>query len=157
MGKIFERQRLTGSQLQTVADRRFSDAQYLESSGSNARANGVFYLGGFVIECLLKARLVEEYPTILSVRDPGSLSKPDREIWDLVFRSHDLDAMLARLPSLTRKMSTSRMGGSDALATLRKICGQWTIFARYSTHTETMEHASRFLGSIKELKKWLML
>ncbi|HWP41343.1 MAG TPA: hypothetical protein VNL70_10495 [Tepidisphaeraceae bacterium] len=155
MGKIFERQRLTASQLRTVAERRFDDAEYLRNSRLNARANGIFYLGGFVIECLLKARLVEEYPSVVLVRDPALLSRQDRAIWDLVFRSHDLDSMLSHLPSLTRKMAVAHSGGFDALAKLRKICSQWTVFARYSTHSETMEHASRFLQTIRELKRWL--
>jgi hypothetical protein len=46
-------------------------------------------------------------------------------------------------------------GGAGALANLNRICGEWTIFARYSTQSATMHEASRFLDNIKELIPWL--
>lgn len=156
MSKIFERQRLTAAQLRQVADRRYDDAEFLRQSGINARANGVFYLAGFVVECLLKARLVEAYPSVVAERDPGKLSRSDRLTWALIFRSHELDQMLERLPDIEVKMrAANRMGGDVALASLKKICGEWTIFARYSTRVETMKAASVFLDQIKELRSWL--
>jgi hypothetical protein len=156
MGDIFQRQWLTPSQLRLVADRRFDDANYLRSSGLNARANGVFYLAGFVVECLLKARLAEQYPTVASQRNPAHLSKSDRDIWEMIFRSHELNDMLERLPDIRKKMEAARtQGGAESMANLNRICGAWTIFARYSTRSETMKNASHFLDSVKELTPWL--
>jgi len=156
MGDIFQRQWLTASQLRSVADRRFDDANYLRSSGSNARANGVFYLAGFVVECLLKARLAEQYPTVASRRNPAQLSKYDRAIWGLIFRSHELNDMLEILPDIRKKMEAARtQGGAESISNLNRICGAWTIFARYSTHGETMKNASHFLDNVKELRPWL--
>jgi hypothetical protein len=41
---------LKPSTMKTVAERRFDDAAALRDTGRNARANGVAYLAGFVIE-----------------------------------------------------------------------------------------------------------
>ena len=156
MPGIFEKSRLSASQLRTVARRRYDDAECLRESGKNPRANGVFYLGGFVIECMLKARLLEQYPTVAAKRNPAELSKSDRDIWKLIFVSHELDAMLGKLPDLSKQMLAAKSGdGTGALANLNRICGEWTIFARYSTQSETMHEASRFLDRIKELIPWL--
>jgi hypothetical protein len=156
MGNIFQRQWLTASQLRSVAHRRFEDASYLRSSGINARANGVFYLVGFVVECLLEARLAEQYPSVSSRRNPAQLSKSDRAIWGMIFRSHELNDMLEVLPDIRKKMEAARaQGGAESMANLNRICGAWTIFARYSTHGETMKNASRFLDTVKELIPWL--
>ena len=156
MAKIFEKERLRASQLRTVAERRFDDADYLRKSGSNARANGVFYLGGFVIECLLKARLLEQYPNIGKVRDPSILAGQERVVWNLLYRSHELDAILSCLPDLQEKMlAAGTAEGADAFRKLNEICGEWTIFARYSPRAETMASAARFLAEVKELRSWL--
>ena len=44
----------------TVAERRFDDAAALRATNENARANGVAYLCGYVIEILLKAGTGQE-------------------------------------------------------------------------------------------------
>lgn len=54
---------LRPSQLIAVADRRFDDAVALSETGDNARANGVQYLAGLVIEISLKAELVRQHPS----------------------------------------------------------------------------------------------
>jgi len=100
MGKIFERQRLTPSQLRTVAQRRLDDADCLRRSGDNARANGVFYVGGFVIECLLKAKMLQRYPSMRSATSAEGMSESDRRIWHLIYRLHDLDGLLDHLPEM---------------------------------------------------------
>ena len=88
------------TQLRTVADRRFDDANALRRTGQNARANGAMYLGGFVIECLLKAQLLERSGWLQTARSPEGRNKEDRHLWSLCFRSHDLDEILARLPEI---------------------------------------------------------
>jgi hypothetical protein len=156
MAKIFAKQRLSAGQLRTVAERRYGDAAYLEQSGENARANGVFYLAGFVIECLLKARLLDQYPSVAKVAAPDALSPSDRVVWMLLNRSHDLDEMLAYMPDLERKLQTAdRIEGKGLLRKLKAICAEWSIFARYSPRSETMKAASGFLNDVEELRPWL--
>jgi hypothetical protein len=142
--------------MRTVAQRRFADAEYLCKSNENERANGAMYLAGFVIECLLKAALVERFAWLQSVRSPQRLSESDREIWSLCFRSHDLDDILAHVPEMTRRLSSlPRESPGAVLDNLKSICGSWTIFARYSPHSATIHEAAKFLAHVKELKEWL--
>ena len=61
---IFGKRRLTPKQLRSVAELRFQDAYCLFENQNNARATGAMYMGGFVIECLLKAVLLERHPNL---------------------------------------------------------------------------------------------
>lgn len=156
MGKIYERSPLTPASLRTVAERRFGDADALRKTGDNARANGVYYLGGFVIELLLKASVLERYPSLGSVASPERLSRQDRVTWNLVYRSHNLAELFARLPELqTRLSEADRIEGKQRLGGLLEVCEEWTIFARYSPRTEKMRDAATFLKQVKEVKEWL--
>lgn len=153
---IFKRVRLGPTQLRTVADRRFDDAKALRRTGQNARANGAMYLGGFVIECLLKAQLLERFGWLQSARSPEGRNKEDRHLWSLCFRSHDLDEILARLPEIEQRLSRLEQRGSSRLVqSLKSICARWTIYARYSPHSADIDEARDFLDQIGELKPWL--
>jgi len=156
MGKIFRRERLKPSQLLTVAQRRLDDAEWLRKSGQNARANAVFYLGGFVVECLLKAKMLERYRFMQHVGSPRDLSDQDREVWNLIYRSHDLEEMLERLPEMRqRMMEADRREGTQRVEALSTVCEQWTIFARYSPKMQTMAEAEVFLDEVRRVKRWL--
>lgn len=154
---IFQKQRLRPAQLRTVADRRYDDADALRQTGRNARANGAIYLGGFVLECALKAKLLEKFPWLQSAGSPEGRSKRDREIWSLCYRQHDLDAILARLPELAARISSCEQRSSNhLLQSLKSLCAQWTIYARYSPQNADIDDARDFLDQVKELKPWLM-
>jgi hypothetical protein len=148
---VFNRVPLNAKQLRTVADRRYDDADYLRASGRNKHANGVLYLGGFVLECLLKARLLETFPQLILPPRPGDARAMKR--YDLLWR-HDLAAIVEELPNLVQRLNDLGAGGHFAL-TLRSLCGRWTIFARYSPKSATMQEADLFLDQIKDLKPWL--
>ena len=154
---IFEKKgRLRPTQLRTVADRRFDDADALRQTGKNARANGAMYLGGFVIECLLKASLLETRRWLQSAGSPATLSKDDKYLWSLCYRSHNLDAILGRLPQITERLSRLEQRGSQRLLqSLKSICARWTIYARYSPQSADIDDAESFLDQIKELRQWL--
>jgi len=153
---IFTKVRLRPAQLRTVADRRFDDAEALRKTGQNARANGAIYLGGFVLECLLKAKLLERFSWLQSAGSPEGRGKADGRLWSLCYRSHDLDEILERLPEIIDKLS--RVEGrqsSRLIQSLKSMCAQWTIFARYSPYSADIDDARDFLDQIKELKSWL--
>ncbi len=76
---IFAKARLKPNQLRSVAERRFGDAQCLLDSGNPERVNGSIYMAGFVIECLLKAILLDRHPNLQRPVDPAKLSASDRE------------------------------------------------------------------------------
>ncbi len=155
-GGIFAKQeRLKPSAMATVAERRFADAQALVSTGDNARANGAAYLAGFAIEILLKARLVAKYPATARKRF-RELADDEREIWSLIWRQHDLEAMLANLSQLESALKArGERDGRDHLADLRKLCATWTIHARYSTRTMSMTEAQRIVELVRSLKELL--
>lgn len=153
---IFRKVRLRPSQLRSVADRRFDDAEALRQTGRNTRANGAIYLGGFVIECLLKASLLERFKWLQSAGSPEGRSAEDRRLWSLCYRSHELDEILSRLPEVTHRLSRlEQRNGNRLLQSLKSICAQWTIFARYSPFYADIDDAREFLDRIKELKPWL--
>ena len=153
---IFQRVRLRPGQLRTIADRRFDDAEALRNTGENARANGAIYLGGFVVECLLKAKLMERFRWLQRATSPQGRSREDQRIWSLCYRLHDLDEILDKLPEISQKLARVEGGRSNRLAhSLKSICGQWTIFARYSPYTADIDDARLFLDQVNELKPWL--
>src|SRR5262245_46861975 len=100
---IFTKRRLTPRQLRAVAERRFGDAQCLLESGNQERANGTIYMAGFVLECLLKALLLERHSNLGKPVDPAKLSSSDREVLNLLY-SHSLDEMIVYLPELKSKL-----------------------------------------------------
>jgi hypothetical protein len=156
MGNIFERQNdLRPSQLTAVAERRFEDAQALCDTNLNARANGTQYLAGIVIDVLLKAQLMRQYPAIARKRH-RELSDDDRRVWTLVWRSHDLGDMLDQLPSVRAGVQKyGEEAGKPYLEWLSGICAAWSIHVRYSTMTSTMDEARVMLSRVRELKEIL--
>lgn len=151
MPSIFDKVRLTPNQARTVADRRFADSDVLRKTRKSAHANGAMYLAGIVIECLLKAKLLETSPWLQNKGGRGNNEK-EKRLWSLCYRLHELDEILANLPEVFRSLYHQ----SERLAkNLQVICSQWSIHARYSPRTATMQEANQFVGQVEELKKWL--
>ena len=132
------------------------DAEALRDTRQNVRANGAIYLGGFVLECLLKAKLLEQHPWIGSAGSPEGRPAEDRRLWSLAYRQHDLTALLAAVPSISERMQRLEPREAQRLAdVLAKRCGEWSIFARYSPRSATMGEAKLFLKDVRELRVWL--
>lgn len=157
MATIFDRQRrLKPSQMRTVAERRFADAQALCDTDKNERANGAQYLGGFVIEMLLKARLIDLHPDVAKLQAHERMDEEVRHIWSLIYRSHDLDEMLKRLPQLEAALhKQGEIEGEQYLDHLREICSTWTIYARYSPLNTNIKDAREMLKRVRRLKEKL--
>jgi len=157
MASIFDRsRRLKPSQLRTVADRRYADARALCDTEKNAHANGAQYLGGFVLEMLLKAQLIEKYPHTASRQSHEPMAAEERQVWSLIYRSHDLEEMLDHLAELEGAIQKAgERDGRSYLAYLRELCGAWTIYARYSPLSTTIVDARAFLDRVRELKELL--
>jgi hypothetical protein len=156
MGSIFEKQgSLKPSAMATVAERRFVDAETLRKTDENARANGVAYLVGFVVEILLKARLVQRFAAIAK-KPLSKVTDDEREVWSLIWRRHDLESMLDQMPELEAALKKrGERDGTDYAADLKKICATWTIQARYSPHTIRMDEAAEMLERVRALKELL--
>ncbi len=141
--------------MRTVAERRFDDAEELGKTGDNARANGVAYLVGFVIEILLKAKLIEKFHQI-AIKRQHAVKDDEREIWLLVWKRHDLDDMLSRMAELEAALKKKgERDGYDYPADLKKLCATWTIQARYSSRTMLMNEAAQLLERVRKLKELL--
>jgi hypothetical protein len=153
--EIFAKKRLTPGQLRSVAERRYHDALCLLNSGDNERATGAMYMGGFTIECLLKASLLDRHRNLQSPVDPAKLSATDREVLQLLY-SHDLDDMLLLLPEVEKKLRSVQQSGSGSLwRHFREVCEEWTVYARYSPKQASTGEARRFIDTITEVKTWL--
>jgi hypothetical protein len=138
-----------------VAERRFGDAEALSETNENARANGVAYLIGFVVEILLKARLVDKFPEIARKRQ-HEVTEAEREVWRLIWRQHDLEAMLELMTELEAALKRrGERDGKDYAAELKKVCATWTIHARYSPRTIPMSEARQWLERVRVLKELL--
>ena len=153
---IFDKEpRLKPAAMATVAERRFDDAEALCRTGDNARANGAAYVAGFVVEILLKARLVDKYPVIARKRQ-HEVMDDEQEVWRLIWKQHDLEAMLARMRELEAALKTrGERDGHDYFAELKKVCASWTIQARYSPRMMLMDEAKQWLERVRLLKELL--
>ncbi|MGB7161227.1 MAG: hypothetical protein WBD40_24420 [Tepidisphaeraceae bacterium] len=152
---IFTKLRLTPGQWRAVAERRFGDASYLIDSGNAERATGGIYMAGFVIECLLKALLLERHPNLAKPVDPAKLSESDRSVHSLLY-SHELDDMLGFLPEIEKKLGgVKTKSGDSAWRTFSTICEEWAVYARYSPRIAKLDRARQFIETIEEVKKWL--
>ena len=154
---IFAKQsNLKPSAMRTVAERRYGDANALRNTGANERANGVAYLAGFVVEILLKALLVEGCPSIARTSQHAPIGRENKKSF-LVWRSHDLEEILASMPELEAALTKKgEIAGHAYFSDLKVIYATWNIQARYSSHSMTMKDAPVMLdkvGTLKELLK----
>jgi hypothetical protein len=156
MASIFDKRRLRPKQIVTVAERRFQDAKALCETNKNAHANGAQYLAGFVIEMLLKAQLIRKYPHVAKLNASATMSEQERRVWSLIYRSHELEDILDELPHVRAGLlKHAQRSDVPYLRYLLEICGAWTIFARYSPQTATMDEANEFLERVRLLKEVL--
>jgi HEPN domain-containing protein len=95
------------------------------------------YLGGFVIECLLKSALWNR--------------REEPAIHTLIFKSHDLEKLLVSNKWLESKMQD---GASDVHDRFVNLTG-WTVRFRYNPARPTFEDATMFMKSLKEVRAWL--
>ena len=156
MPTIFDRNPIpTRGQLVAVAERRFRDAEALLATGDNERAAGAMYLLGYTIEVLLKGQLIDRYPSARRPL-PDSAGDDERRARMLIFRSHDLEAMLLALPRLEASVrGAARRAGRPYDVHLRQVCRVWTPFARYSPRGTTIRSARVMLGRVRAIKELL--
>jgi hypothetical protein len=144
---IYERQPLSPAQLVTVAQRRFDDAQALCETGKNKHANGAQYLGGFVIELLLKAKLLRICEKLGQAVE-GRVEK--------LLYSHNLKGILDEMPGVEAEVEKrGERDGEQYRTHLRQICSEWTIFARYSPRQTDIAQARAWLSRVRALKEVL--
>jgi HEPN domain-containing protein len=114
---------------------RYKDAQALLKA---KRWGGAIYLGGYAVECLLKAR-------ILKRKASGDLP---REYWH-----HDL----LRLMDVSGVAWEIKLPKNSALQDqMLLITGTWDVTMRYGSTQFTNRHeAQSFLEAVRKVRRWL--
>lgn len=128
-------------ELQKLATLRLKEALALFSK---KEYSGAYYLAGYVIECALKAVIAKPLK---------SMTLPDKELADRIYRGHDLKNLLrlARLEEKYENLATSDYQFQKQWMRLFS----WKVEARYQiTDREgargLIEAASEILGWIKQ-------
>ncbi|MBY0307796.1 MAG: hypothetical protein K2Q09_03555 [Phycisphaerales bacterium] len=153
MSRVFAlRVRLNPRQARTVAAWRYEDARLLLRAGRRQHANGATYLGGLALDCLLKARLLEKHPRLAST-SPETLKGPDRDLWNLIYRGHDLESALAALPEVAHTLQSVSSTRLDVV--LKSICSRWSVHVRYWPKRIDVSEAEAFLQQVGEVREWL--
>jgi hypothetical protein len=96
------------------------------------------YLGGFVVELLLKAEL---WPR-----------RAEPRITALLGRSHDLRLLLAHCPRLEEELQ--RLGGERVRASF-DFLGSWSVRIRYNPKQPSADDARDFWRRLAEVREWL--
>lgn len=122
------------TQLATCSDQWFKDVEFLCRQTKRYRA--ALYLGGFVIECLLKAALWER--------------RWEKRVRGLLF-SHDLTALLEVNPRLAKALRSDRQNRYEQFVRL----STWTVKVRYNPKPVRQEDAGDFMRRLKEVRQWL--
>jgi len=114
---------------------RYKDAQALLRA---ERWGGAIYLGGYAVECLLKARILKR---------KGSSDLP-REYWH-----HDL----LRLMDVSGVAWDIKLPKNSAVQDqMLLITGTWDVTMRYGSTQFTNRHeANHFLEAIRKVRRWL--
>ncbi|MBM3237308.1 HEPN domain-containing protein [Candidatus Poribacteria bacterium] len=119
----------TTAQWRHLANQRLDDATVLLVSRKR-RYNGAVYLGGYAIECSLKAAIciLKNLPTL-----------PEE------YKTHALDDLLTaaglKLPNhLVRKFL---------------VINSWSVDIRYQASTWKAQDAKKFLEYVREVKQWI--
>jgi HEPN domain-containing protein len=111
---------------------RLRDARVL-ARRENKRYTGAVYLGGYVVECLLKAAICMEQRT---------------ERLPTKYRTHELEALLEATgyrPTMTPEIA----------AKFRVIIG-WNVQLRYQGHQYQAKDARTFLAYVEVIRQWLL-
>jgi len=120
------------SVLLQVANERLKDSTILLKQ---KRYNGAIYLGGYVIECLLKAAICVHL---------------NRDILPATYRIHELTNLLSfagLLPFLQTERRISRRFTTVAT---------WNVAIRYYGRKFNPQEAKRFLDAVKEVREWIL-
>ena len=111
-----------------VADRRRGDASVLLQK---KRYDGALYLGGYVVECMLKAAICQWI---------GEERLPER------YMTHDLNWLREQ----AALMPPSRLHKQWEHVT------RWDVAVRYSSQPVSAESARQFINAMEVIRRWLI-
>ena len=123
------------TQLTTTSNQLYDDTKFLYKEGQRYAA--ALYLGGFVIECLLKAALWKR--------------RQEKPIRRLLF-THDLHKLLEMNTSLAKALRADRQGLYQQFVRL----STWNVRFRYNPKNIPKSDADDFMRRLKEVRQWLI-
>lgn len=119
-----------------IATQRLEDAEILFNNG---RTTGAIYLGGYAVECLLKAMLLASTPARSHARLIGEFRGG---------RAHNYDALRQQY----RRASGAPFPPEIAEAFTR--VNSWGPDMRYNASVRPRSEAAAFLGSVQAIRRW---
>lgn len=122
------------NQLIAKSDQWFNDVGYLYKG---ERFSASIYLGGFVVECLLKAAL---WPR-----------RFEEAIRRLLYASHDLTDLLEANPTLAQSLRNDNTGNYELFVRL----SNWNVRVRYNPTRIGKQDADKFMRQLTEIRRWL--
>ncbi|MCI0694905.1 hypothetical protein L0337_23215 [candidate division KSB1 bacterium] len=135
------KQAVRASVYRQAALARLAEAEYLKQ----AHPSGAIYLGGYVVECMLKWAICQRKGTIY-LED-----LPDQHLAERLTgaRGHDLDFLL-RVSGLRPLLESD-----DKLYIAFNQVSIWSVHLRYNPKAGDAQSAYLFLNSVHELRDWL--
>lgn len=130
--------------LRKAAFKRLRDAKFL-LRGGNENARGAAYIGGYAIECKLKAIALE----VFDCWTLDGLAKKWK-VNDQAVYTHGLEAILRHLPVYKKFKATPIWGIHFA-----SQVNAWRVHWRYDPHDWTVPRAQAFLDSVERVYNWL--
>lgn len=134
---------MTKDDLLRLADLRIRESEMLVKNGF---PDSSFYLAGYSIELLLKARIC----SLLELDDFFAFDKARKEFYR-PFKTHDFYELVI-LSGLYNQLHTDRV--SPAIHSSWSIIIQWDHQWRYRQGKLT-EEFSNFINSVKTFRKWI--
>ena len=124
------------SQLREKSNQWFRETEFLFR---NERRAAFVYLGGFVIECLLKYALWPQ--------------RHRPEIRKLLWGSHDLDKLLAACGALERELSKPPW---DGVRESFEFLKSWSVRIRYNPKCPSAHDVRDYRRRLSEVRQWLL-
>jgi len=134
-------QALRASVYRQAAIARLAEAEYLK----RAYPSGAIYLGGYVVECMLKWAICQRHGVIYF----ENLSNPKLAAQLMSARGHDLGFLLDA--SGLRPLRKSNKLLYNAFT---EVSG-WSVALRYNPSTGDVRVAARFMDGVNALRVWL--
>lgn len=139
-----ERRKHSGrTDLRRAGRKRLQDASALLGSG-RSHARGAAYLGGYAVECQLKAIAMEVF-------DCWTLEElaQEWEVDDRAVYTHGLEALVRRLSVY------DRFRRSQAWLDFARHVNRWRMHWRYDPHDWDVDAARTFLQAVERVYHWL--
>ncbi len=129
--------RLKGTTLQQLGELRLADAWVLLKAKAPKHRNGAVYLGGYSIECALKARIC---------RDRGADTLPPE------FYSHSFHFLAEKTTLWPKLQSDERI-----MQLFVYLESEWAVQLRYHMRVLDPHHVRNFLNKSKDFTQWLFV